>query len=137
MTQGLSTDDLAGRPIGQPDASEPDRRDADPVADAGGAHDVDPAPASSTEMPLLDDHEADDFLARWSEVQARFVDDPQGAVRDGDGLVADLMQGLASRFSERKAVLEEQWNKGGEPETEELRLALQQYRSFFQRLLAT
>lgn len=137
MTQGLSTDDLAGRPAaGQPDApadrQEVDRQDADRAAASASA-----SASASTETPLLDDAEADGFLARWSEVQSRFVDDPQGAVRDGDGLVAELMQALAQRFSERKADLEEHWNRGGEPETEELRLALQQYRSFFQRLLAT
>jgi hypothetical protein len=87
--------------------------------------------------PLLDDREAEVFLDRWREVQARFVDDPQGAVRDGDGLVAELMQSLAQRFSDHKSGLEEQWNRGSEPETEELRRALQQYRSFFDRLLST
>ena len=61
----------------------------------------------------------------------------KGAVRDGDSLVAELMQALAARFSDHKGRLEEQWQRGSEPETEELRLALQQYRSFFQRLLST
>lgn len=124
MTQGLSTDDIAGRATPQ----EPEESTASGAAGAT---------ADGTELPLLDDVEAEAFLDRWSEVQSRFVDDPQGAVRDGDGLVAELMQALARRFSERKGDLEEQWNKGGEPETEELRLALQQYRSFFQRLLST
>jgi hypothetical protein len=128
MTQGLSTDDIAGRST-EEEPAEP------PVSASGGA--AADTTADATELPLLDDVEADDFLARWSEVQSRFVDDPQGAVKDGDGLVAELMQALARRFSERKGDLEEQWNQGGEAETEELRLALQQYRSFFQRLLST
>jgi hypothetical protein len=124
MTQGLSTDDLAGRPT-QP---EPEPQ---PVA-------ADPAEARETaHLPLLGDDETAHFLDRWSEVQAHFVDDPQGAVSAGDSLVAELMQALARRFSDRKGVLEEQWNRGGQPETEELRLALQSYRSFFQRLLST
>ena len=122
MTPGLSTDDIAGRPgAGRPEPSAPEP----------------PAQQDVVQTPLLDDGEADAFLGRWREVQSRFVDDPQGAVRDGDGLVAELMQALARRFSERKGDLEEQWNRGGQPETEDLRLALQQYRSFFQRLLAT
>lgn len=128
MTQGLSTDDIAGRST-EEEPAEP------PVSAPGGA--AADTTTDATELPLLDDVEADDFLARWSEVQSRFVDDPQGAVKDGDGLVAELMQALARRFSERKGDLEERWNQGGEPETEELRLALQQYRSFFQRLLST
>ena len=90
-----------------------------------------------TDVPLLDDLEADAFLARWSDVQARFVDDPQAAVRDGDGLVGEVMQAVAQRFSQHKQELEEQWTRGEKPGTEELRLALQQYRSFFERLLAT
>jgi hypothetical protein len=89
------------------------------------------------DLALLDDRETQDFLGRWSDVQARFVDDPKAAVRDGDSLVAELMQALAQRFSQHKGQLEEQWNRGGEPDTEDLRLALQRYRSFFQRLLST
>jgi len=127
-----STDDLAGRTADPYPAD--DRRDDS--ARPGGAQD-DVAPPAPQDAPLLDDREAGDFLARWSEVQGRFVDDPQGAVRDGDSLVAELMQALAARFSDHKGRLEEQWQRGSEPETEELRLALQQYRSFFQRLLST
>lgn len=93
--------------------------------------------ARGDDVPLLDDSVADDFLGRWSEVQTRFVDDPRGAVRDGDSLVAELMQVLAQRFSQYKSDLEDRWQQGDEPETEDLRLALQQYRSFFQRLLST
>jgi hypothetical protein len=92
---------------------------------------------TSEDVTLLDDIQATDFLDRWSDVQSRFVDDPQGAVRDGDSLVAELMQALAERFSQHKSGLEEQWQRGTEPETEQLRLALQSYRSFFQRLLST
>src|SRR5919107_3286742 len=121
MAQGrLSTEDLVLRP---------------------GASEAEPEASSSQEapeprdVPLLDASQSDGFLQRWSEVQARFVDDPQGAVRDGDSLVAELMQALAAGFSQHKEGLEQQWSSGGEPGTEELRLALQQYRSFFQRLL--
>ncbi|MDQ3423939.1 MAG: hypothetical protein M3510_11295 [Actinomycetota bacterium] len=86
---------------------------------------------------LLSDRDADVFLDRWREVQARFVDDPQAAVRDADSLVAELMRSLAERFAEQRTALEDQWNSGGQPETEQMRLALQEYRSFFHRLLST
>jgi hypothetical protein len=123
MAQGrLSTEDLVLRPGASQD-DEPDTSATEA-----------PEPR---DLPLLDAAESDGFLQRWSEVQARFVDDPQGAVRDGDSLVAELMQALASSFAQHKEGLEQQWSSGGEPGTEELRLALQQYRSFFQRLLAT
>ena len=95
------------------------------------------SPGEQQYSSLLSDREAGVFLDRWREVQARFVDDPRTAVQDGDALVAELMQSLAHRFGEQKGALEEQWKSGGEPETEQLRLALQEYRSFFNRLLST
>ena len=107
---------------------------------------ADPVVAQDTAEPtlqgqqysaLLSDRDADVFLDRWREVQARFVDDPQAAVRDADSLVAELMRSLAERFAEQRTALEDQWNSGGQPETEQLRLALQEYRSFFHRLLST
>lgn len=123
MTQArLTTEDLVLRPGGD---------------DAGRDAAQSEAPAEQRDVPLLDAGESDEFLRRWSDVQARFVDDPQAAVRDGDSLVAELMQALATSFARHKSGLEQQWSSGGEPGTEELRLALQQYRSFFQRLLAT
>ena len=133
----LSTDDLARTSVHdeQPAAlPAPETPYPDEPASA-----MPQASAATDEAfaPLLDDAEAEDFLARWRDVQAQFVDDPQGAVRDGDGLVAELMQALAQRFSEQKGELEEQWNRGDEPETEALRHALQEYRSFFHRLLST
>jgi hypothetical protein len=147
-TPAPSTSDLAGRDAGPaPDAptspypDEPrDRRPDDP-GPATEQMPADPAAqepaAREVDAPLLDDETAEPFMTRWSEVQARFVDDPRQAVQDADGLVAELMQSLAQRFSQHKGGLEEQWNRGDEPDTESLRLALQQYRSFFDRLLST
>ena len=71
------------------------------------------------------------------EVQTRFVDEPRGAVEDADGLVATLMQQLAEGFAQERERLEAQWGRGEDISTEDLRVALQRYRSFFQRLLAT
>lgn len=95
--------------------------------------------AEQQERParLLDDREEGVFVDRWREVQRHFVDDPQRAVRDGDALVAELIQALAQRFSDQKRELEQHWSGGGEPSTEQLRRALQAYRSFFRRLLGT
>ena len=117
----LSTEELVLRPGANDGADEPEPTE----------------PAERRDLPLLDAAESDAFLARWRDVQARFVDDPQGAVRDADGLVAELVQELAAGFARHKDGLEQQWRSGGEPGTEELRRALQQYRSFFQRLLTT
>ena len=88
-------------------------------------------------QPLLDDNEADGFRRRWHAIQAEFVDDPQQSVESADALVAELIQQLARSFSEERASLESQWTRGKEVDTEELRVSLRRYRSFFERLLST
>jgi hypothetical protein len=77
------------------------------------------------------------FQQRWKEIQTRFVDEPRGAVEDADSLVANLMQQLANGFAKERERLEAQWGRGEDISTEDLRVALQRYRSFFQRLLST
>jgi hypothetical protein len=89
------------------------------------------------DIALLDPAEGERFRQRWNDVQARFVDDPQEAVRSADGLVAEVVQSLAQGFSDHKRGLEQAWQSGGDPETEDLRQALRRYRSFFDRLLST
>jgi hypothetical protein len=85
--------------------------------------------------PLLAD--AEGFQGRWEEIQVRFVDEPRGAVEDADALVATVMQRLAEGFAQERERLEAQWGRGEDISTEELRVALQRYRSFFRRLLST
>jgi hypothetical protein len=77
----------------------------------------------------------DDFRSRWTEVQTGFVDEPRQAVERADELVAEAIKRLAESFSEERGRLESQWARGGDVSTEDLRLSLQRYRSFFERLL--
>jgi hypothetical protein len=91
--------------------------------------------AADREAPLLDD--SDGLHSRWEEIQVRFVDEPRGAVEDADALVATVMQRLADGFAQEREQLEAQWGRGEDISTEDLRVALQRYRSFFRRLLAT
>jgi hypothetical protein len=86
--------------------------------------------------PLFADEEAQRFRGRWTQIQSAFVDAPRRAVEDADALVAELMQRLAETFSDERSKLESQWDRGGDVSTEDLRLALQRYRSFFDRLLS-
>lgn len=86
--------------------------------------------------PLFGGQEADELRRRWETVQAGFVDEPRRAVEQADGLVADVMQQLASGFARERSSLEGQWNQGSEVSTEDLRQALRRYRSFFDRLLS-
>ncbi len=86
--------------------------------------------------PLFPNNELDDLRNRWSSVQTTFVDEPRSAVEQADGLVAAAMKRLAEVFAEERSKLEQQWDRGDNVSTEDLRIALQRYRSFFQRLLS-
>jgi hypothetical protein len=96
-----------------------------------GAHDQTKKPT-----PLFEETEAGTFRSRWTTVQADFVDDPRHAVETADHLVAEAIQRLSQVFATEREGLEKQWSGGGDPSTEDLRVALQRYRSFFEQLLA-
>jgi hypothetical protein len=91
--------------------------------------------AEEQRRPLLEDEELDGFRGRWDAVQVGFVDEPRGSVQQADALVAELMQRLAQTFSDERTSLESQWEQGADVSTEDLRVAMQRYRSFFDRLL--
>jgi hypothetical protein len=86
--------------------------------------------------PLFAGNESDDFRHRWTDIQAAFVDEPRQAVEKADALVAEAMKRLAEIFARERGNLEQQWSKGGDVSTEDLRVALRRYRSFFDRLLS-
>jgi hypothetical protein len=86
--------------------------------------------------PLLPDDESKGFTNRWRDIQTGFVDEPRDSVAQADALVAELMQRLAAGFSEERQRLEAQWDRGDDVSTEDLRVALTRYRSFFDRLLS-
>ena len=79
----------------------------------------------------------DDFQHRWERIQSAFVDEPRRAVEQADALVAEVIRTLADSFSNERQRLEGQWGSGDNVSTDDLRLALQRYRSFFQRLLTS
>ncbi len=85
--------------------------------------------------PLFSDSDVGDLRSRWSNVQAEFVDEPRRAVEEADQLVATVMQRLAEGFARERGSLEKQWESGETASTEDLRMALQRYRAFFNRLL--
>ena len=74
--------------------------------------------------------------SRWDDVQAAFVDDPRECVQKADRLVSDVVEQLTTGFADARSRLEEQWSRGQEASTEDLRQALKRYREFFQRLLS-
>ena len=76
------------------------------------------------------------FRARWTDIQAGFVDEPRRAVEQADELVSDVVKRLTDGFARERTNLEQQWSKGESATTEDLRMALQRYRAFFDRLLS-
>jgi hypothetical protein len=102
---------------------------------AGTVSDTATTAAEEQRRPLLADEELDGFRGRWDAVQVGFVDEPRGSVQQADALVAELMQRLAQTFSDERTSLESQWEQGADVSTEDLRVAMQRYRSFFDRLL--
>ena len=91
--------------------------------------------AVSESMPLFSESEMGEFRSQWSKIQTGFVDEPHRTVEHADELVAAVMQRLAEGFANERAGLEKQWDRGDNVSTEDLRVALQRYRSFFDRLL--
>ena len=86
-------------------------------------------------MPLFTEVEMEEFRGQWATLQTGFVDEPRRAVENADKLVASVMQRLAEGFANERSGLEKQWDRGDNVSTEDLRIALQRYRSFFGRLL--
>lgn len=86
--------------------------------------------------PLFDKGEAEELRSRWYAIQAGFVDEPRKAVQEADELVATVMKRLAEVFAGERERLERDWDRGDDISTEDLRVALRRYRSFFDRLLS-
>ena len=151
----LTTDDLAADPEPtrqeevreerrvepvDPDASYSRESEADERSREGQREASDSGASESRNgpeaQPLFAGAEASELRERWDSIQTGFVDEPRRAVEQADALVADLMQRLASVFSDERKSLEQQWDRGDDVSTEDLRVALQRYRSFFDRLLS-
>ena len=150
--QELSTRDLAETASTEPTTDLDEASHQDTLAESAGADAFltrDPVAAETDEThvqqdesvragdePLLPSDQTERFTSRWQEIQTSFVDQPRDAVAGADALVADLMQRLAASFSQERERLEGQWDRGDDVSTEDLRIALTRYRSFFDRLLA-
>lgn len=145
----LSTADVAGvgsaKQATSPDVSEtetqaPLEQRAEPASLVPApTADQPPGPAQTNEenrTPLFAADAAESFRSRWQDIQTSFVDEPTRAVEQADSLVAEIMQQLAKTFADERAQLEAQGEHGKDISTEDLRMALRHYRSFFDRLLS-
>jgi hypothetical protein len=96
-----------------------------------------PGPATDESPPraaLVSGDAARDLRTRWDATQIGFVDDPRQAVQQADELVSAVIEKLEQTLSDERKQLGAQVTDTAS--TENLRVALQHYRSFFRRLLA-
>jgi hypothetical protein len=104
---------------------------------AGKRHVTDPREVTDDRpMPMFAGAEAAGYRTQWDAIQTGFVDEPRRAVQEADALVALVMKRLSEVFTNERSSLERQWGEGDEISTEDLRVALRRYRSFFERLLS-
>jgi hypothetical protein len=99
------------------------------------SHEESSAPVVVTPAPLLSREDSERFRTHWNEIQGKFVDEPRAAVEQADALVAEVIGQITKMFADEHSALENQWNQGNDVSTEDLRMALQRYRSFFNRLV--
>lgn len=98
--------------------------------------DVPPERTLAAHSPLFHEDELGGFRTRWEGIQTGFVDEPRSAVEQADSLVSEMIKRLTDVFAEERKTLETQWGRGDNVSTEDLRVALKRYRSFFERLLS-
>jgi hypothetical protein len=109
---------------------------ASTAADGSVAEKITHEPSmNESSAALLDSDESKKLHTRWSEIQAGFVDEPRTSVQQADALVSEVIEKLTQMFTSEHGSLEEQWKEGKDVSTEDLRQALQHYRSFFNRLV--
>jgi hypothetical protein len=117
----------------------PIEREGQPVGEREPrpAKNVETRPVDSDKpVSLFHDEEGRGFRTRWDAIQTGFVDQPRAAVEQADAMVAEMLKRLTDGFGNERAKLESQWTRGQEASTEDLRIALKRYRSFFERLLS-
>jgi len=114
----------------------PDGNESRMTEATGNPAPVTTATTDEDATPLFSERESKDFFGRWDALQVSFIDEPRRAVEQADSLVAGAMKRLAEIFAEERARLESQWDRGDNVSTEDLRVAMRRYRSFFRRLLS-
>jgi hypothetical protein len=113
-----------------PEQQRTDRRGAEPADTAGTA-----GTTGESRERLVSQDRAASYGSRWDTVKGMFVDEPREAVAQADALVGELLDEMEKLFREQRRSIEHGLD-ADETSTEDLRVALRRYRSFFDRLLA-
>lgn len=118
-----------------------ERHDAERVVDGpvdvGDARDHDRGSRiDDRSVPMFPADESTGYRTQWDAIQTGFVDEPRRAVEQADALVSQVITRLSDVFADERSTLEHQWGRGDQISTEDLRMALRKYRSFFERLLS-
>lgn len=99
------------------------------------------ASASAAAGPLLPPGESDRLGRRLHDATAGFVDAPRASVEEADRVLEELTARLTDAVAHRRRALHTSWQEtgpeGGVPstDTEQLRLALRDYRELADRLM--
>jgi hypothetical protein len=123
-------------PVNREAADREARAAADREARAAANRDARAVAEADRPISLFHDEETRGFRTRWDGIQTGFVDQPRAAVEQANALVGEMQKKLTDTFGAERAQLESQWSRGQEVSTEDLRIALKRYRSFFERLLS-
>lgn len=99
------------------------------------AHEAPMATNNGSTPALLSHEESEKFHMRWNEIQGKFVDEPRSAVQQADALVSEVIGQINRLLDAEHSSLESQWDKSTDASTEDLRMAIQRYRAFFNRLV--
>ncbi|CAL9584381.1 hypothetical protein [Streptomyces sp. enrichment culture] len=109
----------------------------EPVTSVGA-----PTPApSGAGSPLIAREEVEEWQRRMREVVGGFVDQPKGAVERADRTLEEIAARFSEAVTRRRRTLRMSWEgteergPGAETDTEQLRLALRDYRELAERLL--
>ncbi|MFF4504889.1 hypothetical protein [Streptomyces sp. NPDC001401] len=85
---------------------------------------------------LVPQGDRDKFTLRLQQALNTFVDSPRQAVEEADTVFDDVATEFTDSLTERRRVLRASWqDQDTDAQTEELRLALRQYREITERLL--
>jgi hypothetical protein len=93
--------------------------------------------------------DAEQYTARWQQIQFRFVDDPQGSVTEAADVISQVTTRLEAAIQERQRAIQERqraiqerasalrgrWGEGSNADTETLRETLRMYRAFMVQLI--